>query len=822
MSSSPTPHLLIIGNGMAGIRTVEELTALAPQAYQITVFGAEPHGCYNRILLSPLLAGEKSLPEIITHPASWYAERGIALHASNPITTIDRQARRVIDSQGGVHSYDKLLLATGSHPLVIPLPGHQLPGVVTFRNLADVEKMLTVAAPGKQAIVIGGGLLGLEAAMGLLQQGMQVTVVHLLDILMERQLDGVAASLLKSELEARGIRFHMPAQTEAILGASQVQGIRFKDGSVLPADLVVMAVGVRPNTDLAKAAGLSCERGILVDDQLQTSDPHILAVGECVQHRGTVYGLVAPLFEQGKVIARRLAGTDDAAAYRGSTTSTRLKVTGIELFSAGNFLGDAECDTILFQDPSRRIYKKLVIKNHIVQGAVLLGDTMDGAWYMELMRDGTDITPFRHHILFGRPHLGDAGHGPSSVADLPASYQVCGCNGVCKGSIEESIIQKELTTLEEVRAHTKASASCGSCTGMVEQILAHTLGGDYVPAPVKPLCRCTTLSSDQLRIAVRDQHLTSVATAMQQLAWQSQDGCPTCRQALNYYITVFWPAEHQESPLDRFVNERFHANIQRDGTYSVVPRLWGGTTTPAQLRAIADIAERFAVPEIKLTGGQRITLLGIKRETLPAIWAALGEHDLVSGHAYGKAVRTVKTCVGSRWCRFGVQDSEQMGVALEKQLWNSWTSHKYKLAVSGCPRNCAEATIKDFGVVAVESGWELHVGGNGGIKVRVTDLLCRVESMAEVSEYAAAFLQLYRREAVYLERTAPWVERVGIDWIRQQLVDQPAYRKQLHDAFVAAHQPLADPWMERVQGLAGTRDFLPLVSLPFPTLENVA
>ncbi len=822
MTTSPPKHLLVVGNGMAGIRTVEELLALAPNSFHITIFGAEPYGSYNRILLSPLLAGEKNKADIITHPLEWYATQGITLHVDNPILSIDRENKSVTDSRGQSHTYDTLLLATGSHPIIIPLPGQQLPGVVTFRDMKDVDTMLELAKEGKRAVVIGGGLLGLEAAMGLLKQGMQVTVVHLLDILMERQLDAAAAALLKSALEERGMQFYMPAQTAAILGESQVSGVRFQDGSELPADLVVMAVGVRANIDLGKAAGLHCERGIVVDDQMQTSDPHILAVGECAQHRGMVYGLVAPLFEQGKTIARRLAGATDHSGYTGSTLSTRLKVTGIDLFSAGDFLGDAACDTILYQDPSRRIYKKLVIKNNIVQGVVLLGDTVDGSWYMELLREQKEITPFRQQILFGRHHLGDAGHGATKVADLPATHQVCGCNGVCKGTIEEAIIKKELTTLEEVRAHTKASASCGSCTGLVEEILAHTLGGDYIPAQSKSLCRCTPLTSDQVRLAVRDQQLTSVVQAMQQLAWSSPDGCPSCRQALNYYITVFYPATIQENPADRFVNERLHANIQRDGSYSVVPRLWGGTTTPAQLRAIAEIAERFSVPEIKLTGGQRITLLGVKKEQLPAIWAALGEQELVSGHAYGKAVRTVKTCVGSRWCRFGVQDSEQMGVLLEKQLWNSWTAHKYKLAVSGCPRNCAEATIKDFGVVAVEAGWELHVGGNGGIKVRVTDLLCRVESMEEVLQYSAAFLQLYRREALYLERTAPWVERVGIRWLQQQLVEQPDYRQQLCAEFIQAHQCLDDPWSTRAQGKLGTQDFLPLTSIPFRSLENVA
>ncbi|MBF0309503.1 MAG: NAD(P)/FAD-dependent oxidoreductase [Magnetococcales bacterium] len=817
----PRKRLVVIGNGMAAVRTLEELLERAPGSHDITVLGAEPHGGYNRILLSPVLSGEKEVAQIVTHPLSWYEERGITLHTGVAATAIDRERGVVHDDRGGAHPYDNLLLATGSHAVILPLPGHDLPGVVTFRDLKDVETMVQAAATHKRAAVIGGGLLGLEAAMGLLKRGMEVTVVHQMAILMERQLDTVAAALLREELEERGLRFHMNARTEAILGSERVEGLRFQDGSLLEVDLVVMAVGVRPNCDLAKAAGLHCERGVVVDDRLVTSDERILAVGECVQHRNTVYGLVAPLYEQGRVLARRLANAKAEDLYTGSMVSTRLKVTDVDLFSAGDFLGDASCEEIVLQDRTRRVYKKLVVKEGRIRGAVLLGDTLDGPWYLELMRDGADITPMRDHLLFGQTHPGDAGHGSNEVDHLPDHHQVCGCNGVSRKTIVEAITGRNLSTLEEVKSVTKASASCGSCTGMVEKILAATLGGDYCARKVKPLCGCTPLTSDGVREAVRDRQLTGVDQAMVALEWTTPDGCPTCRQALNYYIAAFWPEHYRERPGDRFINERIHANIQKDGTYSVVPRLWGGTTTPDQLRVIADVAERFAIPEVKFTGGQRLTLLGIKKEDLPAVWKELGRHDLVSGHAYGKAMRTVKTCVGNRWCRFGTQDSESMGVVLEKMLWNSWTPHKFKMAVSGCPRNCAEATIKDLGVVAVESGWEIHVGGNGGIKVRATDFLCRVDTAEEVLEYAGAFLQLYRREARYLERAAPWVERIGIDWIRQRLVEDAEGRQALYAAFRAAHETLPDPWEQRASHGVADSEFKPLVILD-ESMESAA
>jgi nitrite reductase (NADH) large subunit len=647
--------------------------------------------------------------------------------------------------------------------------------------------------------VIGGGLLGLEAANGLLKQGMQVTVVHLSDILMNRQLDQAAAVLLQRSLEKRGLTFMMKAETGEILGETHVTGIRFKDGQELPADLVVMAVGIRPNIDLAKKTGLYCERGIIVNDTLQTYDPRIYAVGECVQHRHKLYGLVAPLFEQAKVCANHLANLG-YSRYDGSVTSTKLKVTGIDLFSAGDFRGNENTDDLVFQDPSQGIYKKIVIEDNRIKGAVLYGDTVDGAWYFQLMRDGTDISAQRDRLLFGQAHLGDSGHGETSAAVMMSEdAEICGCNGVCKGTIVDAIIKKNLFTLEDVRTHTKASSSCGSCTALVEQLLAFTLGSDYSGSPkTQPLCGCTEYTHDDVQRVIKDQHLTSIGAVMDFMNWTNPDGCPVCRPSLNYYLLCAWPAEFEDDSQSRFINERIHANIQKDGTYSVVPRIWGGITTPQELRTIADVADKFDVPTVKFTGGQRIDLLGVTKQNLPAIWGELNKVGLVSGHAYGKALRTVKTCVGTDWCRFGTQDSTGMGIKLEKLMWGSWTPHKFKMAVSGCPRNCAEATIKDFGVVAIESGWELHVGGNGGIKVRVTDLLCKVESEEEVLEYCAAFLQLYREEAHYLERTAPWIERVGLALVQKKVVENAENRKALYERFLESQRyAQKDPWAER-------------------------
>ena len=803
--------LVMVGNGMAGVRAIEELLKLEPEMYRISVFGAEPHPNYNRIMLSPVLAGEKKVDEIILNSREWYAEQGIDLYTGDPVVEIDRINRRVKSASGVSLDYDRLLLATGSNPFIIPVPGAHLPGVIGFRDIQDVEAMLEASRAYRKAVVIGGGLLGLEAANGLMKNGMQVTVVHLMDILMERQLDKPAAELLKASLEANGLRFLMQAQTAAVLGEERVTGVQFADGSSVEADLVVMAVGIRPNMALGQKAGLYCERGIVVNDTMQTYDPRIYAVGECVQHRGNCYGLVAPLFEQARVCANHLARLG-YGRYEGSVTSTKLKVTGIDLFSAGMFNEQDEDETLVLQDPAQGVYKKLVIRDNRIKGAVMYGDTLDGSWYFQLMREGTDISGFRNTILFGQHDLGDAGHGDGTrLLSLPDDAEICGCNGVCKGEIVNAITSKGLFTLDEVRAHTKASASCGSCTGLVESLLASTVGEGYSEAPSKkPLCGCTGHSHDEVIGVIRDLKLKSMPAVREVLNWKTPDGCASCRPALNYYLLANWPGEYRDDAQSRFINERAHGNIQKDGTYSVVPRMFGGLCTPGELRAIADVAEKFRVPEIKVTGGQRIDLFGVKKEDLPSVWKDLSAAGFVSGHAYGKALRTVKTCAGKTWCRFGTQNSTGLGVKLETLTWGSWMPHKFKMAVSGCPRNCAEATIKDFGVVCVDSGYELHIGGNGGIKVRITDLLCKVGSEEEVLEYSAAFIQLYREEAHYLERTAPWVERVGLNYIKARLLEDETGRRALYDRFRHSQQFFQDdPWKARAEG-AEAHEFTPL------------
>src|SRR5229473_2745154 len=806
-------RLVVIGNGMAGMRTVEELLACAPDRYAITVVGAEPHPNYNRILLSSVLAGEKTVDEIVINSFDWYDEREIRLIAGNPASAIDRVARMVSLADGTPIAYDKLLLATGSKPLAPPIPGLGLPGVRAFRDIADVETMIDAAATQRRAVVIGGGLLGLEAAWGLKRRGMSVAVVHLMPSLMERQLDAAAGELLQRDLDARGIAFVTDGQTEEILGTDRAEGVVLADGREIPADLVVLAIGIRPNIDLARAAKLDVNRGILVGDDMTTSDTEIYAVGECIEHNGQVFGLVAPIWEQARVCGARLAG-NNVAVYVPPPVYTSLKITGIDVFSAGALgAADDSDDEITLHDAKRGVYKKVVLRDGRVVGTVLYGNVADGPWYVQLMRDKTDVSPFRDQLVFGRAFAEQAGLAPPPVdiAAMPDAEQICGCNGVSKGAICRAILDKDLATLDAVRAHTKASSSCGSCTGSVEAILAHLRGGAVVRREDPPLCKCTEHGHDAVRRAILEQELKTIAEVRAALGWETQDGCQKCRPALNYFLLCAWPDSYRDDPQSRFINERAHANIQKDGTFSVVPRMWGGLTNPRELRAIADAAEKYGVPTVKVTGGQRIDMLGLKKEQLPAIWADLNDAGLVSGHAYAKGLRTVKTCVGKEWCRFGTQDSTGLGVKIEKMCWGSWTPHKVKLAVSGCPRNCAEATCKDVGVVCVDSGYEIHFAGAAGLHIKGTEFLAKVATEEETLEVIAALTQLYREQGWYLERMYKWCDRVGLDAIRKLVVDDLANRKALFGRFTYSQQfAQSDPWAERAQRGVDRNEFVPM------------
>lgn len=808
--------LVVIGAGMASGRLLEHLFDAAPGAFEVTLFNAEPRGNYNRIMLSPVLSGEKSYAEIVTHDDDWYAQHDVTCRFGERVASIDRERKVVVGEKGEV-PYDRLVIATGSDAFIVPCPGHDLPGVIAYRDLDDTNKMIdTCGKPGARAVVIGGGLLGLEAAAGLRLRGMEVTVLHLSGHLMERQLDAAAGYLLRADLERRGITVMTEASTKAVRGTDAVEAVELADGTMLPADLVVMAVGIRPSVAVAKAAGLTVNRAIDVDAQMRTSDDSIFAVGECVEFAGQLFGLVAPLYDQAKVLAATLLGNE--SAFLPKQLSTKLKVTGCDLFSAGDFAEGPGREDIVFRDPARGIYKRLVVEDDHLVGAVMYGDTADGNWFFGLIKDETDISEMRESLIFGPAYQGGSSVDPmAAVAALPADAEICGCNGVCKGQIVEAI-EGGATDLGAVRATTKASASCGTCTGLVEQVLAATLGDDFTLPTAQPVCGCTDLSHEDVRLLIKSRELKSQPAVWQELGWTTPNGCHVCRPAINYYLLADWPVEYKDDPQSRFVNERKHANIQKDGTFSVVPRMWGGITSAEELRAIADVADKYDVPTVKVTGGQRIDLLGVKGEDLPGMWADLNAAGMVSGHAYSKGLRTVKTCVGTDHCRFGTQDSTGLGIRLEKYLWGSWTPHKVKLAVSGCPRNCAEATCKDVGIICVDSGFEVGVGGAAGMDLKETEALVKVATEDEAVEWTVAFVQLYREHAKYLDRAYKWVGKVGLDWVRETLSDD-AERKALVERFDLSQTIYrTDPWAEHTPRESASR-FAPLTDLTLEAAE---
>lgn len=796
--------IVLVGNGMAGVNCIEQLLKLAPNSYEITIFGKEPHPNYNRILLSSVLAGDADMKDIVINDWSWYTDNNITLHTGHTVNKIDTD-RKIVSTDGGITvSYDELILATGSLPFMLPLPGADKDGVIAFRDIQDCETMMETAKKYKKAVVIGGGLLGLEAARGLLNLNMEVSVVHINEYLMNLQLDRTASLLLQQELEQQGMKFLLKKNSETILGKKRVTGLRFTDGSEVEADLVVMAVGIRPNIALAKNNGIEINRGIVVNDFLETSVPHIYSIGECTEHRGVAYGLVAPLYEQGAVLAKRLAGVG-TDGYQGSVVSTKLKVSGVDVFSAGEYADKPGTRAVRVQDDFEGIYKKVVIREGKVIGAVLFGDISDGSRLFAMIRNGEDVTGKEKTVLLGEGG-GKTKSGVDLVAGMSADEIVCGCNGVSKGAIVQAIQEKGCSSVNDIKACTKASASCGGCKPLVADVLTYVLGADGVKTVKEGICGCTTLGRDEVVEAIRTMQLTTTKEVMNVLEWSNVEGCSKCRPALNYYLGMVWPEEHEDERESRFVNERNHANIQKDGTYSVVPRMYGGVTTPKDLKKIAEIAEKYEVPLVKVTGGQRIDLLGVKKEDLPGMWADL---DMPSGYAYGKSLRTVKTCVGSKFCRFGTQDAIGMGIQLEKKFERLYTPAKVKMAVSGCPRNCAEATIKDFGVVAIDGGWELHVGGNGGTKLRGTDLLCKVKTEEEVLEWSGAYLQYYRETGKYNERTSEWLERVGLETIKETLASSED-RAAFNDRINKALSLMKDPWKEIIEQKALHQTFSPI------------
>lgn len=813
--------LVVIGNGMAGARTVEEILARdGAQQFAITMFGDEPYGNYNRIMLSHVLAGEEEDDAIFLNSLAWYDENGITLNAGVRVTRIDRFAKVVFADDGSVTPYDELIIATGSRSFLPPMEnlytaeGGLLPGVFAFRTLDDTRAMVAHAAraDSARAIVIGGGLLGLEAARGLQRFGLEVGVVHAAPHLMSAQVGPQAGQIIRRKIEALGLRVHTSARTTGLIGTDRVEGLRLADDTRLDCDLVVVAAGIRANVDVAQTSGFTVERAIVVDDDMRTvDDPNVWAVGECVQHRGEVYGLVAPLWEQAVVLADQITGRDPSAAYHGSRPSTKLKVAGVDVAAMGLQGPERDDDEhVVFTEPTRGVFKSVVVRDDKVVGATLVGDTSKAAFLMQAFDRGLPLPQERAELLF---ELG----GPAaeqSLEELPDDAQVCNCNGVSKGQIVDCV-HAGATTVAQVMDRTRAGKGCGSCKDQVCAIVALAGKGSIVEDPSASwYVPGIPYDKPALMAKIRELGLRSVSAVFAALAPEGSEDAKS-KMGLASLLKMMWAGEYVDEKDAKFINDRVHANIQKDGTFSVVPQMRGGVTNVEQLRRIADVAEKYDVPMIKLTGGQRIDLLGIRKEDLPKVWADLG---MPSGFAYGKSMRTVKTCVGQEFCRFGTGDSTKLGIELEGWLQGMESPAKMKLAVSGCPRNCAESYVKDVGIVAVEGGrWEIYIGGAAGAHIRKGDLLVTVDSAELAKKLTARFLQYYRENANWLERTYAFVPRIGLDRIREVVVDDADGIAERLDAAVQAHaDSYVDPWLEGASPAepGQFRTALPLTVLP--------
>lgn len=781
-------RLVMIGNGMAGIRTIEEILERDDQKFEITIIGKEPYPNYNRIMLSNILQKKMTQTDIIMNDFDWYESHDIHLVIDDPVTEVDKLQKQVMTQSGLTFEYDICIFATGSKAFTLPIPGSTFPSVIGWRTLEDTEKMIEIAKTKKHAIVIGGGLLGLECARGLLDQGMEVTVIHLADWLMEMQLDKKAGMLLQTDLIAQGMKFKLNASTEEIIGDTDVTGIRLADGTKLLADLVVMAVGIRPYNEVARQCGLEVNRGIVVNDYLQTSDDSIYAIGECAEHNGLVYGLVAPLYEQGQVLADYLTDRE-TTGYHGSTTFTSLKVSGCDLYSAGYIKEDDITKGIEMFDSVNMYYKKVFLREGKLVGAVLYGDVADGPRFFNMMKQDQSLDDY---TLVSMLHKGTETES-NNVAALSDDSTICGCNGVSKGKIVTAIKEEGLTSVDEVTKLTKAGNSCGKCKSQINELLHHTLGDDFVAAKPAGICACTDLTRDQIVTQIRAKGLKTSKEVRHVLQFKDKGGCPKCRPAINYYLNMVYPHDHEDETASRFANERYHANIQNDGTFSVIPQMRGGVTDADQLIQLGTVAKKYQIPLVKVTGSQRIGLYGVKKELLPQIWDDLG---MRSASAYGKKTRSVKSCVGKSFCRFGTQDTTKLAIRLESTFEYIDTPHKFKMGVSGCPRSCVESGVKDFGVIGVENGFQIYIGGNGGTEVTVGQYLTTVETEDEVVKLCGALMQYYRETGIYAERTAPWLNRLGFDRVKDVILNE-AQQTQLFQRIMEAKEVVqAEPWRQ--------------------------
>ncbi|WP_119070177.1 nitrite reductase large subunit NirB [Rubrobacter indicoceani] len=777
-------RITVVGNGNAGAALVDSLLARGGEGVRITVYGDEHVGAYDRIRLSEYMAGEIDLEGIGLRGDEWYERNGVRFRRGVRVEEIDTTAKQTRGTDGDWVAYDRLILATGSSSSVPKIPGQDKKGVFVFRTVRDVEEMLE-ASP-KKAVVIGGGLLGLEAAYGLINHEADVTVLHRSPHLMNQQLDPTAGRMLTRKVEELGIKVRTKANTDEILGNGGVEGVRLTDGRELEADMVVICTGIDPNVHPARGTLIAVNNGILVNEYMETNVEGVYAVGECTEFQGQLIGLVAPALEQVRVVVDTILGGREQA-YGGSGAATKLKVAGLDLVSAGDACGrDEGSEEIVSSDPISGVYRKAVIKDGKVTGTVLLGDASISLQMTAAVKRGAPAEEVVE-LITGTVNVS------GMELNLPDEAQVCDCNGVSKGQIVATIESLKLRKLSDVIEKTKAGRSCGTCKPLVGKVLEGVVG--EVEVEKNYTCRCQELTAEDLRTMIKSRNLRSVSEIGETCG--AGKSCQDCKPALTYLVSSTNLGKHREERHARHINDRVHANIQNDGTFSVVPRTRGGITTPDELRRIADVAERYSARMVKITGSQRLDILGVKKEDLPKAWEDLG---MPSGNAYGKAFRQVKTCVGTDFCRFGVGDSTKLGVEIEKELEFLYTPAKVKMAASGCPRNCAESSVKDIGLIAVEGGWQVYVGGAAGLDVRKGDVIATARSEQEAKDITMAFMQFYRENGHPKERTYDFVPRIGLEKLRKIILDKDSGEpERLCERLRAEKAETYDPWLERTK-----------------------
>ena len=763
--------IVIIGNGMVGYKFCEKLLAKTKNA-SLVVFGEEIRAAYDRVHLSEFFTG-KTADDLSLASIDWYLNNNITLHLGDPVQSIDRSAKTVYSHKGITESYDYLILATGSAAFVPPIPGVDKEGVFIYRTIEDLELMTNHARKSKSGAVIGGGLLGLEAAKAMLDLGITNTqVIEFAPRLMPRQIDDAGSDMLRNKLEALGLKIHTSKNTSEILGDESIAGMKFSDDTIIDVDMLVISAGITPRDELAKLCGLETGHrgGIIVNETLQTSDPFIFAIGECALYKGMIYGLVAPGYEMADVVATNLAGGQKE--FTGYDMSTKLKLIGIDVASFGDpFISGEEIRTLVFEDTMKGIYKRINISSDgkSLLGGILVGEAEQYNMLLQTCKNKIVLPPNPEDVILGnRSGEGDTGAG---VQGLPDDALICSCESVSKGDICHAVSKQQCETIDAIKKCTKAGTGCGGCIPMVKDLMVYTMKaeGKYVR---NVLCEHFNYSRQEMFDLVKLHELKSYDEVLDKLG--NGDGCELCKPPVASILASLWGEMILKKGNDtaQDSNDRFLANIQKGGTYSVVPRIPGGEITPDKLIAIGQVAKQYNL-YTKITGGQRIDMFGAHLNDLPDIWHQLIEAGFESGHAYGKALRTVKSCVGSTWCRFGLHDSVSFAIRIEERYRGLRSPHKIKGGVSGCIRECAEAQSKDFGIIATEKGWNLFVCGNGGSKPQHALLLATDLDDETCIKYIDRFLIFYIKTADTLTRTATWLNKMegGIDYLRNVVIN---------------------------------------------------